>query len=90
MMWNNVCPFLNSGTFGAWGWIGMILNLLLSVGLIAGLVYLVVWLVRRVGAQAPVSGSIANPLTAREIAQVRYAQGEINREEYLKLIEDLR
>ena len=89
MMWNNACQFWNGGAFGAWGWIGMALNLLFWVALIAGLVYLVVWVARRASAQAPGIGPAAGPLNAREIAQMRYARGEIDRDAYLKLIEDL-
>jgi putative membrane protein len=89
MMWNNACPLWNGGVFSSWGWIGIALTLLFWLALIAGLVYLVVWLVRRAGAQAPVVGPAAGPLSAREIAQVRYARGEIDRDEYLKLMEDL-
>lgn len=92
MMWNGVCPLWNGGVFGAWGWIGMILYLLLWAGLIAGLVYLAVRLARRAGSAMPagVVPAMAEPSSALEIAQLRYARGEIDRETYIRLVEDLR
>ncbi len=77
------------GGFGGFGWIGMILNLVITIGVIVGLILLVVWAVRRLsgnqqsGIQAP-SGQ-----SARDIAQMRYARGEITREQYQELLEDL-
>lgn len=76
--------------YGGMGWIGMILGLVITFAVIIGLVLLVVWAVRRM------SGNNAQPgsqnLTgqpARDIAQVRYARGEINREEYQQILSDL-
>lgn len=95
-MWNNGCPFGffgNSSTMGTWGWIGMILNVLFWVGLVIGLVLLTVWLVRRAGTLTGLKTGSFQPVTsstALGIAQARYARGELSREEYLKLVEDLR
>jgi putative membrane protein len=80
----------NFGNFGMWGWGGMILNLVVLVALLIGLVLLIVWAVKRVGGN-PTSNIVpttGNP-TAREIAQTRYAKGEINREEYQQILSDL-
>ena len=41
--------------FGGLGLIGMILNLVITVGVIVGIVLLVVWLVRRAGAEGTAS-----------------------------------
>ncbi len=76
--------------YGMWGGGGMVLGLVLMVALLIGLVLLIVWAVKRVGGNptsniAPTTG---NP-TAREIAQARYAKGEINREEYQQILSDL-
>jgi uncharacterized membrane protein len=62
---------------GAWGWIGLILNLVLWVGLFAGLTLLVVRALR----YARVPAAVAQP-TAKEMLQAQYARGEISREEY--------
>jgi putative membrane protein len=79
-----------TGGFGSFGWIGMILNLVIIIGVIVGLVILVVWAIRRP------SGNFAQPgsqnltsQSARDIAQARYAKGEISREEYQQFLSDL-
>jgi putative membrane protein len=73
--------------YGTFGWIGMILNLVITVGLVIGIVFLVVWLVRRSSA-TNVNQPSTQP-TAREILQTRYARGEIGRDEYLQMLTDL-
>ncbi|MGD2158326.1 MAG: SHOCT domain-containing protein [Anaerolineales bacterium] len=79
--------------FGTFGWIGMILNLVITIGVIVGIVVLVVWMVRRFGTESSGryvaqygSGSQQTP---REIVQSRYARGEISREEYQQLLKDI-
>lgn len=76
------------GSFGAYGWIGLIFNILI----IALFVWLIVWAVRRFS-----SGSGANSLfnqqsveqSPREILKIRYARGEITREQYQEMLSDL-
>ena len=81
------------GGFGGFGLIGLILNLVITVGLIVGLVLLIAWLWRRVN---PSGQSWSVPQTPRgtgaspkEILQARYAQGEISREHYQQMLADL-
>ncbi len=77
------------GGFGGFGWIGMIVNLVITIAVIVGLVLLVVWAVRRMsGNQQAGTPNLAGP-SARDIAQTRYARGEISREEYQQIISDL-
>jgi putative membrane protein len=78
------------GNFGGFGWIGMVLNLVITVGVIVGLVLLVVWAVRRVSGGSA-SGGFKNVevQSARDIAQARYARGEISREDYQQIVSDL-
>ncbi len=78
------------GGFGGFGWIGMIIGLVLTVAVIVGVVVLVVWAVRRMSSNPSRNGiqSTAGP-SARDIAQARYARGEINRDEYQAIISDL-
>ncbi|BAJ64684.1 SHOCT domain-containing protein [Anaerolinea thermophila] len=78
--------FCGFGNFGGFGWIGMILNLVITIGLLVGLILLVVWAVRRLSESGVQSTSSQ---TARDIAQARYARGEISREEYQQIISDL-
>lgn len=81
------------GGFSGLGLIGMILNLVFTVGLIVGLVLLIAWLWRRVNpgahgwaANQPPTATGASP---REILQARYARGEITREQYKLMKQDL-
>lgn len=85
------CPGL--GGFAGFGLIGLILNLAVTFGLIVGLVLLIAWLWRRANAsgqgwpgnQQPA----ATEASPKEILQVRYAQGEITREQYQQMVVDL-
>ena len=84
----------HSGNWGALanmglsGWIGIIASVIFWIGLIAALITLVVWAIRRARdrstAAAYVSGqpTTGGQNTAREILQAQYAQGEISREQY--------
>ena len=73
-------PF--SGDFGLWGWIGLILNLVYWGVLIAGLVILVTWAIRHARVSATTGPYATGQPTAKEILRVRYARGEITREQY--------
>jgi len=75
---------------GGFGLIGMLLYLLTFVGVIIGVIFLAIWLVRRVGG----SGSTTfnqNPdrQSPQEILKTRYARGEITREQYELMKQDL-
>jgi len=70
--------FGGMGLFG--GWIGLILNLAVLVGI----VLLVVWTVRRFTSNDSHSGQ-----TPREILQARYARGEVTRDQYQQMLSDL-
>ena len=70
------------GMMGGFGWIG----LLLYLAFIVGFVVLVVWVVKRFSGQ----GSFQSPgQSPREILQVRYAKGEITREQFQQMLGDL-
>ncbi|MHB0965672.1 MAG: SHOCT domain-containing protein [Bellilinea sp.] len=76
--------------YGNMGWIGMILGALVSIALLIGLVLLIVWAVRRMSATPYQSGSQTSlGQSARDIAQARYAKGEISRDEYQQILSDL-
>lgn len=75
---------------GAMGWIGMIIGFVITIAVLIGLVLLVVWAVRRISSNSTQPGSqTLVGHSARDIAQVRYAKGEINREEYQQVLSDL-
>ncbi len=81
------------GGFGAFGWIGMILNLAITIGVIVGIIWLVIYVVRRFspgGLKSTVSSSVAENIESpREVIQLRYARGEITRDQYVEMLEDL-
>jgi uncharacterized membrane protein len=83
-MYNALChsgSLGSLGNFGLWGWIGLILNLVLWIGLIAGLALLVVLAIRKARVLAAIIPAGGQP-TAKEILQAQYARGEITREQY--------
>ena len=77
------------GDFGTFGWIGMILNWVIPSGLIVGVVLLIAWLVKRIDANRQAAKAAPTTASPREIAQIRYARGEITREQYQQLVADL-
>ncbi len=77
------------GYFGTWSWIGLILNLVFGIGLLAGLTLLVIWAVRRTRIPAAIGPDATGHLSAKENLQVQYARGEITREEYDQMRQDL-
>jgi putative membrane protein len=69
--------------YGFWGmFAGMLIMLLVLIGL----VWLIVWAVRRSDSGRGMDG---RPQNAREILDQRYARGEITREQYEQMKQDL-
>lgn len=73
---------------------GLLTSILISLGLVAGitlLVVLVVLLVRRVINSTKSGDGAAEDvvLSAREILQIRYVCGEIDRDQYFEMLGDL-
>ena len=79
---------MNGYWFGPMGWISMIIGLVFTLLVIVGVIWLVVWAVRRAGHNGYTSISSAAQ-SPKEIAQARYARGEITREQYQQILEDL-
>lgn len=77
------CPMCDGG----WGWSMMLVMTLFWIVVIA----LVVWLIYRLsaGARGPTGGA-ADLGKAEEILRQRYARGEIDRDTYQRMLEDLR
>jgi putative membrane protein len=91
MGWFSGCCGLSGlGGFGSFGWIGLLLNLVIIVGVIS----LIVWVVRRFTAGG--SGLTSNQtsgsahLSPRDILDIRYARGEIDRDLYQQMLSDLK
>ena len=75
------------GGMGGWGLLGGLAGLLLFLVVGAGLVLLFVWLWRR-SPTKQATGRSAAP-SSLEVLEIRYARGEIERDEYLRIREDL-
>jgi putative membrane protein len=76
---------MNGFGFGGMGLFGLIFNL----AIIIGVVILIVWAVKRF-----TSGSVNGNQTSvnqspRELLQARYARGEITRDQYQQILQDL-
>ncbi len=76
--------------YGGFGWIGMILGLVITIAVIVGVILLVVWAVRRMNGNSAQPGAMNLPgSSAKEIAQARYAKGEITSEQYHQILSDI-
>lgn len=87
------CPLHAAGGYGlggyGGGWLFPLVGGVFWMLLLVLTVVLVVWLVRRPRPQAIVAGAYPSS-RAVEIARDRYARGEIDREQFERLSEDLR
>ena len=70
------------GDMGVWGWIGLILNLVLWIGLLAGLTLLAVRAMKRARVPTATVPYATGQPTPKAILQSQYARGEITREQY--------
>jgi putative membrane protein len=75
--------FGGMGLFG--GWIGLIFNLAILIGI----VLLVVWAVKRFTNGSTSGNQLPGNQSPREILQARYARGEITRDQYQQILQDL-
>lgn len=76
--------------YGGFSWIGMLVNMVIMLAIVVGFVFLVIWAVRRTSGnnhQPGIQGSSSQ--SAKDIAQARYAKGEITRDEYQQILADL-
>ena len=76
-MWGGCCLGIFGG-FGRFGLVGSILNLVITVGLIIGIVWLVIWIVRRLSSNQKTSLSQSSPPDNMKFA-VGYPQGSLCR-----------
>lgn len=77
--------FMHGFGFGGMGLFGGWISLILNLAIIIGIVILVVWAVKRITSGT----SSSTTQTPREILQARYARGEITRDQYQQMLSDL-
>ncbi len=76
------------GAMGGFMWIGMLISAILGIALIVLVIIGIVWLVRQLG-RGGQGGRRRETRTPIEDLELRYARGEVDRETYLAIREDL-
>lgn len=81
------------GGMGSLGLFGNLLSLIFSLALLGALVWVGIWLWRKLGsptgAVLTVQSQEVGASSAREILKARYARGELAREEFQTMLQDL-
>lgn len=79
------------GNIGGFGLAGGLIGLLFNIALIIGIIVLIIWAVQKFSSSTTASKATASgqSLSAREIADIRYASGELTREEYQSIRHDV-
>lgn len=80
------------GSFGSFGLMGGLIGLLLNIAILVGLVLLVVWAVQKFSGSGSPNSQADSPRpspSAREILDMRYARGELTRDEYQTMLGDI-
>ncbi len=81
------------GGYGGMGLVGPILSLVISVAVIIGIVWLVIWIVRRLSSDQITTMGQSGPennTSPLDIIKVRYARGEITRDDYQAMMKELK
>ena len=76
------------GNYGSYGWIGILTSLVIIIVVMVGIIWLVMWFGRK-GIPGTQGYSMTPHTNPREILQIRYARGEITREEYFEILDEL-
>ena len=75
--------------YGGMGLLGGLIGLIFNLVVIVGIAWLVIWAVRRfTGADGNWSRS-AGSQSPREVLELRYARGEITRDQFRQMLKDL-
>ena len=77
---------------GSFGMVGGLIGLLVNIAIIVGIVVLIVWAVQKFNRSSGAglqTGSSNQLLSAREILDIRYARGELTRDEYQTRLGDI-
>ena len=85
MMWGY--PNMMGGFFGGGlGWIGMIFGFIFFILLVIGIIFLIVWLVKRSNNPGVENKTDSKSL---EVLKERYAKGEITKDQFDNMKKDL-
>lgn len=79
---------------GSFGLIGGLIGLLLNIAILVGIVLLVVWAVKQFSGSnsqgtSAITGITGQSRSAREVLDTRYARGELTRDEYQTILNDI-
>ena len=75
--------------YNTFGYGGMIFGGLLWIAFIIAIIFLIVWAIRKASGSKNTAAP-QNQQSPLEIAKLRYANGELTREEYQALLDDLK
>jgi putative membrane protein len=75
--------------FGGYGLPGGLIGLIFNLAIIVGFVILVVWAVKRFTSGSASWNQSPGGQSPREILQARYARGELTRDQYQQMLQDL-
>ena len=75
--------------FGGLGLWGGLIGLILNIAIIVAIIWLIVWAVRRFTSVPPYGNQTPANQSPRDILQIRYARGEITRDQYRQMLKDL-
>jgi putative membrane protein len=75
--------------FGGLGLWGGLIGLVFNVALIVAIIWLIVWAVRRFTSGPSHWNQASGTQSPRDVLQMRYARGEITREQYQQMLKDL-
>ncbi len=77
------------GNWVGWGWLALFVSLIIFAAIIIGCIFLVLWVIRKVRSSGITASNSNGYLTAKEILQARFARGEITREQYELMLNDI-
>lgn len=84
---------MHGWSYGYYGWQEILLVTILLSGITIGIIFLIIWLVRNIFSKQDQNKNRnyiqEEPLNALDILKIRYARGEIDREKYLEILNDI-
>ena len=80
---------MNGFGFGGGNLLGGLIGLIFNLAIIVGIVLLIIWAVKRFTGGTANLNQFSGSQPPREILQARYARGEITRDQYQQMLQDL-